>query len=145
MERQDGAFLLTANCADIKVCFVTRRDRVRVGPPSTRNLAEESYVLATTAWETDWTPLLRGSAPACSLSSPPWPTRKDSVTFTTAKLRLVVDKDPLSFKLYNGEGRASLHDLPGNPFVLDSKHAWSTTAAWRRTTASTASAKRPAC
>ena len=50
MERLDGAFLFHTNCADIKVCFVTD-EIVRVRVAFDRELAEESYVLATTAWE----------------------------------------------------------------------------------------------
>ena len=59
MERQDGAFLLHANCADIKVCFVTD-EIVRVRASFDKELAEESYVLATTAWEDRLDPLFEG-------------------------------------------------------------------------------------
>ena len=48
MDQQDGCFLLHTNCADIKVCFVTD-EIVRVRVSFDRELAEESYVLATTA------------------------------------------------------------------------------------------------
>ena len=50
MERLDGAFLFHTNCADIKVCFVTD-EIVRVRVAFDRELAEESYILSTTAWE----------------------------------------------------------------------------------------------
>ena len=119
MERQDGAFLLHANCADIKVCFVTD-EIVRVRASFDKELAEESYVLATTAWEDRLDPLFEGERTRVQPVQPAVADEKDSVTFTTAKLRLVVDKDPLSFKLYNGEGELLYSDLPGNPFVLDS-------------------------
>ena len=50
MERKDGAFLLHTDNADIKVCFVTD-EIVRVRASFDHELAEESYVLMTTAWE----------------------------------------------------------------------------------------------
>ena len=50
MERKDGAFLLHTDNADVKVCFVTD-EIVRVRASFDHELAEESYVLMTTAWE----------------------------------------------------------------------------------------------
>ena len=50
MERKDGAFLLHTDNADVKVCFVTD-EIVRVRASFDHELAEEPYVLMTTAWE----------------------------------------------------------------------------------------------
>ena len=50
MERKNGAFLLHTDSADIKVCFVTD-EIVRVRASFDHELAEEPYVLMTTAWE----------------------------------------------------------------------------------------------
>ena len=56
MERKNGAFLLHTDNADIKVCFVTD-EIVRVRASFDHELAEESYVLMTTAWEDRIKPL----------------------------------------------------------------------------------------
>ena len=56
MERKDGAFLLHTDNADIKVCFVTD-EIVRVRASFDHELAEEPYVLMTTAWEDRIKPL----------------------------------------------------------------------------------------
>ena len=50
MERKNGAFLLHTDNADVKVCFVTDAI-VRVRASFDHELAEEPYVLMTTAWE----------------------------------------------------------------------------------------------
>ena len=50
MERKNGAFLLYTDNADVKVCFVTD-EIVRVRASFDHELAEEPYVLMTTAWE----------------------------------------------------------------------------------------------
>ena len=50
MERKNGAFLLHTDNANVKVCFVTD-EIVRVRASFDHELAEESYVLMTTAWE----------------------------------------------------------------------------------------------
>lgn len=59
MERKDGAFLLHTDNADIKVCFVTD-EIVRVRASFDHELAEESYVLMTTAWEDRMDELFKG-------------------------------------------------------------------------------------
>ena len=56
LERLEGAFLLHTNCADIKLYFVTD-EIVRVRASFDKELAEESYVLAATAWEARLDPL----------------------------------------------------------------------------------------
>ncbi len=121
MERQDDAFLLHTNCADVKVCFVTD-EIVRVRASFDKELAEESYVLATTAWEDRLDPLFVGERTRVQAVKPDVADEKDAVTFTTGKLRLVVDKNPLSFKLYNADGELLYSDLAGNPFVLDANN-----------------------
>ena len=50
MERKNGAFLLHTDNADVKVCFVTD-EIVRVRASFDHELAEEPYVLMTTAWK----------------------------------------------------------------------------------------------
>ena len=50
MERKNAAFLLHTDNANVKVCFVTD-EIVRVRASFDHELAEESYVLMTTAWE----------------------------------------------------------------------------------------------
>ena len=66
MERKDGAFLLHTDNADVKVCFVTD-EIVRVRASFDHELAEESYILMTTAWEDRMDDLFKASAPAWSL------------------------------------------------------------------------------
>ena len=56
MERKNGAFLLHTDNANVKVCFVTD-EIVRVRASFDHELAEESYVLMTTAWEDRIKPL----------------------------------------------------------------------------------------
>ena len=61
MERKDGAFLLHTDNADVKVCFVTD-EIVRVRASFDHELAEESYILMTTAWEDRMDDLFKGRA-----------------------------------------------------------------------------------
>lgn len=118
LERLEGAFLLHANCADIKLYFVTD-EIVRVRASFDKELAEESYVLAATAWEDRLDPLFEKERTRLQPVQPKLTEGDKTLVFDTGKLRLEVDKDPISFRLYDQEGTLLYEDLAGNPFTLD--------------------------
>ena len=118
MERLDGAFLLHTNCADIKLCFVTD-EIVRVRVAFDRQLDEESYVLATTAWADRLDPLFAGERQHVAPVEPAVTETEQALTFATAAVRLEVGRNPLCFRLYDRAGDLLYSDLPGTPFTLD--------------------------
>lgn len=118
MDRLDGAFLLHTNCADIKIVFVTD-EIVRVRVSFDKELAEESYVLATTAWADRLDGLFEGERTRLAPVEPQVSEDDASITFTTAAVRLVFGKDPLGIKLYNAGGDLLYSDLAGTPYTLD--------------------------
>ena len=119
MERLDGAFLFHTNCADIKVCFVTD-EIVRVRVSFDKELAEESYVLSTTAWEDRLDGLFPRERTRLEPVQPQVTETAGGYTFQTAAVRLEVDRSPLCFKLYDKEGDLLYSDLAGTPYTLDS-------------------------
>ena len=119
MERLDGAFLFHTNCADIKVCFVTD-EIVRVRVAFDRELAEESYILSTTAWEDRLDGLFAAERTRVQPVTPDVTVTDAAITFETAAVRLVAERDPLCFKLYDKEGTLLHSDLAGAPYILDS-------------------------
>lgn len=119
MERLDGAFLFHTNCADIKVCFVTD-EIVRVRVAFDRELAEESYVLATTAWEDRLDGMFGAERTRVQPVTPEVTVTDEAVTFKTAAVRLVAERSPLCFKLYDKDGTLLHSDLAGTPYILDS-------------------------
>ncbi len=119
MERLEGAFRLHTDAADIQLCFVTDEiARVRVS--FDRELAEESYVLATTAWADRLDPLFEGERRRVAPVVPVLEEGEKTLVFTTAALRLEIDRDPLCLRLYNAEGVELYATLAGSPFTLDS-------------------------
>ncbi len=58
--RRDGGALVHTDCCDIKIVFVTD-EILRVRVSFDRELAEESYVLMTTAWADRLDPLFAGA------------------------------------------------------------------------------------
>ena len=119
MDRLDGAFLVHTNCADVKVCFVTD-EIVRVRASFDKELAEESYVLSTTAWEDRLDDLLAEERTRVEPVAPAVEETDAKLTFTTAAVRLEIAKDPIEISLYDAAGDLLYHSLAGNPFVLDS-------------------------
>ena len=121
MERKDGAFLLHTDNADIKVCFVTD-EIVRVRASFDHELAEESYVLMTTAWEDRMDELFKGERTRVEPFAAQITEDDSTLTFATGKVTLVVDKDPINFKLLAADGSELYSTLPGNPFVKDANN-----------------------
>ena len=121
MERKDGAFLLHTDNADIKVCFVTD-EIVRVRASFDHELAEESYVLMTTAWEDRMDELFKGERTRVEPFAAQLTEDDSTLTFATGKVTLVVDKDPINFKLLAADGSELYSTLPGNPFVKDANN-----------------------
>lgn len=95
MERKDGAFLLHTDNADIKVCFVTD-EIVRVRASFDHELAEESYILMTTAWKDRMDDLFQGERTRVEPFAAEVTEDEKQVTFAAGKVTLVVDKTPLT-------------------------------------------------
>ncbi|MBR4548389.1 MAG: DUF4968 domain-containing protein [Oscillospiraceae bacterium] len=118
LERLDGAYLLHTDAADIKLCFVTDEiARVRVS--FDKELAEESYVLATTAWEDRLDPLFEGERTRVEPVVPALEEGEKTLVFASAALRLEIDRDPLCLRLFDAEGTELYSTLAGCPFTLD--------------------------
>lgn len=119
LEKQDGCFLAHTNCADLKIVFVTD-EIVRVRASFDKEMAEESYVLMTTAWEDRLDPLFEGQRTRVTPVGPKVTEGEKTIIFETAALRLEIDRDPICIRLYDAEGTELYSSLTGSPFTLDS-------------------------
>ncbi len=118
-ERQDGAFLVHTNNADIKLCFVTE-EIVRVRVAFDRKMKEESYVLMTTAWEDRLDSLFEGERTRVQPVDPTVSEDEEKIVFDTGKVSLVLQKVPFAFKLLSADGTLLYSTRPGSSFTLDS-------------------------
>ena len=118
-ERAEKFFVLHANCADIKIYFLTD-EIIRVRTSFDRNFPEESYVLSTTAWPDRLDELFRNERVRIEPVFPEFDETSESFIFKTSKLCLKIDKDPLCVKLFDSAGTQLYSSLSGNPFTLDS-------------------------
>ena len=119
LDRLDGAFLIHTDNCDIKVVFVTD-EIVRVRASFDRELAEESYVLMTTAWADRLDPLFAGQRTRLTPVEPKLTEGEKTLVLESAALRLELDRDPICIRLYDAAGTELYSTLAGCPFTLDS-------------------------
>ena len=118
IENKNGYALIHTNSCDIKIVFVTD-EIVRVRASFDKELAEESYILMTTAWEDRLDPLFEGQRTRLDPVEPKLTDGDKTLVFESAALRLELDKDPICIRLYDAEGTELYSTLTGSPFTLD--------------------------
>ena len=121
METKDGYYLVHTDNADLKIVFVTD-EIVRVRASFDKELAEESYILMTTAWEDRLDPLFEGERTRVAPVMPAVEETDSTITFATAAVKLVLEKNPLCLALFNAEGVELYRTISGSPFILDSNN-----------------------
>ena len=121
METKDGCYLVHTDNADLKIVFVTD-EIVRVRASFDKELAEESYILMTTAWEDRLDPLFEGERTRVAPVMPAVEETDSTITFATAAVKLVLEKNPLCLALFNAEGVELHRTISGSPFILDSNN-----------------------
>jgi len=94
-------------------------DVIRVRVSFSRTFPEESYALVTTAWEDRLDPLFQEERRRISALDIPCEENGGTLTFSTASLKLVMKKEPLSFSLYNKDGLCVYRDLAERAFEKD--------------------------
>ncbi len=119
--RGTGFDLVHTNCADIKVVFVTDEiARVRIS--FDREMADESYVLSTTAWDDRMDDFLAGDRTKVDPVNAEFVESEDELIWVTRAVKLVLSKKPLGFRLYDAEGTLLYSDREGQPYTLDANH-----------------------
>lgn len=121
METKDGYYLVHTDNADLKIVFVTD-EIVRVRASFDKELAEESYILMTTAWEDRLDPLFEGERTRVAPVVPAVEETDSTITFATAAVKLVLEKNPLCLALFNAEGVELYRTISGSPFIKDSNN-----------------------
>lgn len=119
IEQINDFILLHTDSADIKICFVTE-EIVRIRASFDKTFPEESYVLMTTAWEDRLDSLFEGERTRVTPVSPQVSSEADTVTMTTQKLKLVLQKAQFCIQLFDADGEELYSSVPGCPFVKDS-------------------------
>ena len=118
IETKDGFYVLHTNSCDIKLVFVTD-EIVRVRASFDKELAEESYILMTTAWADRLDPIFEGQRKRLEPAVAKLTEGEKTIVFESAALRLELDRDPICIRLYDKDGTELYSTLAGSPFTLD--------------------------
>ena len=119
MEQEGGIFVAHTDSADLKICFLTD-EIVRIRASFDKELAEESYVLMTTAWEDRLDGLFEGERTRVQPVMPKQREDEKKITLSVRGLRLIIEKDPLCIRLLDKDEDELYASVPGCPFVKDS-------------------------
>ena len=117
-EKTENGWLLHADTADALLVFLTD-DIIRIRVNFDRKIDEASYTLVTTAWEDRLDPLFEGERQRIKALDVSCAEDEKTLRFETAALRLVLQKKPFSFRLFDKNGKTLYRDLPERAFEKD--------------------------
>lgn len=119
MEKKDNFFSIMTDGAEVRIWFVTD-DVIRIRAGFDSDFAEESYSLVTTAWEDRMDPLMRDYRRRIETAKASCCERSDSIVLQGEKLKVVVEKDVFSIKIFDEEGTLLHSDIPDLAYMEDS-------------------------
>ena len=103
INKSDNGYIIKCDNADIMLVFLSN-DVIRVRVSFARAFRECSYALITTAWPDELDNLFAGERTRINALNIDYQESEKNLTFTTKTLKLVMNKSPLNFALYNSEG-----------------------------------------
>lgn len=118
LEKTDNGYIIHGDAADAMLVFMTD-DLLRIRVSFDRAFKEESYTLVTTAWPDRMDELLADERKRITALDVPAEETESTITFTTAKVKLVLCKKPFSFTLYDLDGNVIHQDLRERAFEQD--------------------------
>lgn len=118
IEKSDAGYLIKTDNGCVHIVFLTD-DIIRIRVSFDGKFTESSYALVTTAWDDDLDELLKTERKRIKSLDVPYTESEAELSFSTANLRLVLEKSPFYFRLYDKEGSLLYSDLPGRAFDKD--------------------------
>ncbi len=118
LEKIDSGYIIHGDAADVMLVFMTD-DIFRFRVSFARNFKEESYTLIRTAWKDRMDDLLKDERVRIKALDVPVTEEEKTLTFETKNLKLVVNKEPFSFKVYDKSGNCIYQDLTERAFEVD--------------------------
>ena len=117
-EKTENGYIVHGDSADVMLVFMTD-DVIRVRVSFSRAFPEKSYALVRTAWPDALDELFESERERITPLNVPCDETESTLSFTTNTLKLVMKKEPLSFSLYDNEGRCFYRDLQERAFERD--------------------------
>ena len=118
VEKTDNGYMIHGDNADVMLVFLSD-DVIRIRTSFSRSFEEASYALVTTAWEDELDELFKEERTRITALSVPYEETDKKITFTTATCKLVLRKEPFSFRLIDKNGAVIYQDLKERAFDCD--------------------------
>ena len=118
LEKTAYGYLIHGDNADVKLVFMTD-DIIRIRVSFDKKFPEQSYALVRTAWEDRLDALFEGERERVSALDISFEETAKALSFSTSKLKLVLNKKPFAFSLYDNDGQCIYRDLPERAFEKD--------------------------
>ena len=113
-----GVYTIKTDAADIRLLFLTD-DIIRIRAGFDGDWDEGSYSLVLTAWEDRMDALLCGERKRVQPKMAEFTQTAEEFEFAGARLKVVVQKKPLCFMVYDKDGSLLHSDVPGTAFLED--------------------------
>lgn len=118
MEKTENGYRIHGDNGDVMLVFLSD-DVIRIRTSFSRSFEEASYALVTTAWEDQLDELLKEERTRITALEVPFEETEKKITFTTHTCKLVLRKEPFSFRLIDRDGRVIYQDLKERAFDCD--------------------------
>lgn len=115
---ENDYFRVFTNTAEIRVYFMSD-DVVRIRASFDKAFKEESYLLTTTGWEDRLDDFFGEERHHIKLLQPDVEEDEEKIVFATKTMKLILQKDPIAFKMVDQDGDVVYSDLEGKAYQLD--------------------------
>ncbi len=118
IEKIENGYLIDVDLAKVKLIFMND-SVIRIRISFDGDFTEESYALVTTAWEDRLDGVFEKERKRITALDIPFIDKEDKLIFETKELKLVMNKKPFGFTLFNQEGKCIHKDLPERAYERD--------------------------
>jgi alpha-glucosidase len=120
MNKIKEGYVITTDDFNFKIIFITD-DIIRIRASTEKDFPEASYVLTTTAWDDRFDDYLNQERRKIKPLEVKYDETEKELIFNTARLKLVLVKEPVAFKILNLDGEEIYSDLNGRSYVQNEK------------------------
>lgn len=118
IKKLDNGYIVNTDSADILLIFLTD-DIVRIRVSFNKKFIERSYALITTAWEDELDDLFKNERQKIKALNIPYLENENEIQFKTKTLKIILNKNPLYFAIYDNKGTLIYNDIHERAFEKD--------------------------
>ncbi|MCT6851356.1 MAG: DUF4968 domain-containing protein, partial [Staphylococcus epidermidis] len=118
IKKINNGYIVSTDNADIMLIFLTD-DIVRIRVSFNKEFKESSYALVTTAWKDELDQLFQNERQHIKALDIPYAEDQFQLEFKTKNIKLVLNKNPLYFTIYDTQGTLLYNDIHERAFEKD--------------------------